>query len=160
MDESRGRGVRMVDVGEKGETERIAVASGHIRMSSRALEAVLRGEVPKGDVLGTARIASIQAAKRTWEWIPLCHPIRLTSIEVDLTPEKDLPGISIRAKIKAKDRTGVEMEALTAVSTGLLTIYDMLKTIDRSMEISEIRLDMKEGGRSGSFMRGEPNETE
>jgi cyclic pyranopterin phosphate synthase len=145
----------MVDVGEKAETGRIAVASGRIRMHPETLEAIRHGAVPKGDVLGTARLAGILAAKRTPEWIPLCHPIRLTGVEVTVTEDDGLPGLSVRAEVRAMDRTGVEMEALAAVAAALLTAYDMVKGIDRAMEIGPIRLDRKEGGRSGLYVRDE-----
>jgi len=143
----------MVDVGSKEETDRRAVASGHIRMGPGTFQRLLDGDLPKGDVLGTARIAGITAAKRAWEIIPLCHPVRLTGIEMELLPDGDLPGVRVRASVRAKDRTGVEMEALTAVSIGLLTIYDMLKGIDREMEFGNIRLDRKSGGRRGDYVR-------
>ncbi len=145
---------RMIDVGEKNEMQRSAVATGQIRMKAETLQSLLEGNVPKGDVIGTARIAGILAAKRTWESIPLCHPIRLTSVDVSVTPDGKLPGIRIEATVRAKDRTGVEMEALTAVSVALLTVYDMLKGIDKEMEIEHVHLDRKEGGRSGLYIRG------
>lgn len=145
----------MVDVGGKVESGRRAVASGRIRMQPETLEAIRAGNVPKGDVLGTARLAGILAAKRTPDWIPLCHPIRLTAVEVSLNEEERLPGVSVRSEVRAMDRTGVEMEALAAVSAALLTVYDMLKGIDRAMEIGAIRLDRKEGGRSGLYVRRE-----
>ncbi len=147
--------VRMIDVGEKKETERVAVASGRIGLRAGTLRKVLEGHVPKGDVVGTARLAAIIAAKRAWEIIPLCHPIRLTSVEVSVEPDEKMPGIRVVATVRALDRTGVEMEALTAVSVGLLTVYDMLKGIDSSMEMGAIHLDRKEGGRSGRYVRGD-----
>ncbi len=143
----------MVDVGEKEETERIAVASGTIRMKRETLRAVMEGRVPKGDVIGTARLAGIMAAKRTPELIPLCHPVRLTTVEVSMRPDTQLPGIYTEATVRARDRTGVEMEALTAVAIGLLSAYDMLKGIDRTMEIVDVHLDRKEGGRTGRYVR-------
>jgi cyclic pyranopterin phosphate synthase len=146
---------RMIDIGGKDETERIAVASGQIRMKAETLKILLEGGVPKGDVVGTARVAGILAAKRTWESIPLCHPIRLTSIDVSVIPDKELPGIRIEGIVRARDRTGVEMEALYAVSVGLLTVYDMLKGIDKEMEIKHVHLDRKEGGRGGLYIRGD-----
>jgi cyclic pyranopterin phosphate synthase len=155
MGESKAGEVRMIDVGEKQETDRIGEASGYINMKADTLQRVLEGKVPKGDVLGAARLAAIVAAKKTWELLPLCHPIRLTSVDVNLSPDEELPGIRVVATARARDRTGVEMEALTAVSVGLLTVYDMLKGIDRSMEISAIHLDRKEGGRSGRYIRGD-----
>jgi cyclic pyranopterin phosphate synthase len=145
--------VRMIDIGNKDETDRVAEASGHIFMKPGTLSDLLEGNVPKGNVLAAARLAGIMAAKRTCEFIPLCHPIRLTSIEVSLLPDKKLPGICARAVVRARDRTGVEMEALTAVSAGLLTVYDMLKGIDKEMEIGDIHLDRKEGGRGGRYIR-------
>ncbi len=145
--------VRMIDVGNKDETDRVAEASGHIFMKPGTLRDLLEGNVPKGNVLAAARLAGIMAAKRTCEIIPLCHPIRLTSIEVSFLPDKKLPGINAKAVVRARDRTGVEMEALTAVSAGLLTVYDMLKGIDKEMEIGEIHLDLKEGGRGGCYIR-------
>ena len=144
---------RMIDVGGKEETKRIAAASGRIRMKAETLRRVLAGDVPKGDVAGTARVAGIMAAKRTWDIVPLCHPIRLTAVDMSVTPDEELPGIRIEAAVAGTDRTGVEMEALTAVSVGLLTVYDMLKGIDRGMEIGPVRLDRKEGGRGGRYVR-------
>jgi cyclic pyranopterin phosphate synthase len=155
MGERKAGEVRMIDVGEKQESDRIGEASGYINMKADTLQRVLEGKVPKGDILGAARLAAIVAAKKTWELLPLCHPVRLTSVDVNLLPDEKLPGIRVVATARARDRTGVEMEALTAVSVGLLTVYDMLKGIDKSMEISEIHLDRKEGGRSGRYIRGD-----
>jgi len=139
----------MVDVGAKPATERRAVAGGRIAMSADALAAIRSGNAPKGDVLSTARIAGIMAAKRTADLIPLCHPIALTSVTVDFAWEED--GISVRAAAATTGPTGVEMEALTAASAALLTLYDMAKALDRAMVIGDIRLLEKSGGRSGDW---------
>lgn len=144
---------RMVDVGAKEPTRRKAVASGCVRMEENTLRNILEGQIPKGNVLVVAQLAGIQAAKRTWELIPLCHPLALTSIQVSLEPDKSLPGIRIQARVEAMDRTGVEMEALTAVSTAALTVYDMCKAIDKNMVLSDIRLEFKSGGKSGTYRR-------
>lgn len=142
---------RMVDVSDKATTERVAVAEGRIVMANDTLALVLSGNAKKGDVLGTARIAGIMAAKRTHELIPLCHPLALSQVIVDLTPDPALPGIAVRASVKVTGQTGVEMEALTAVSVACLTIYDMVKAADRSMRIEAIRLVEKTGGKSGPY---------
>jgi len=142
---------RMVDVGEKPITERKAVARGRIRMQPETLQLIIGGDAKKGDVLGAARLSGIMAAKRTCELIPLCHPLRLTSITIDFTPDTDSSEIVIIANVNAWDRTGVEMEALVAVSTAALTIYDMCKSYDRGMIIDDIRLLMKSGGKSGLY---------
>jgi cyclic pyranopterin phosphate synthase len=142
---------RMVDVGDKSVTPREAVARGRVRLSRPAFEAVLSGETEKGDVLGVARIAGIQAAKRTSEWIPLCHPLQLESVEVHFEPIEDLPAIDVEARARVSARTGVEMEALVCVSAAALTIYDMCKSIDRGMVIGDIRLVRKSGGKSGLY---------
>ncbi len=142
---------RMVDVWAKPMTEREAVAAGCVVMQAATLEIVRKGDAKKGDVLGTARIAGIMAAKRTHELIPLCHPLAIAKIEVDLTPNPKLPGIDVRARVKVAGKTGVEMEALTAVSVACLTVYDMVKAIDRGMRIEGIRLIEKSGGRSGHY---------
>ena len=142
---------RMVDVSAKPMTEREAVAAGCVVMQAATLEIVRKGDAKKGDVLGTARIAGIIAAKRTHELIPLCHPLAIAKIEVDLTPNPKLPGIDVRARVKVAGKTGVEMEALTAVSVACLTVYDMVKAIDRGMRIEGIRLIEKSGGRSGHY---------
>ena len=142
---------RMVDVGAKSETQRVASAAGEIRMRPETLALVLSGTAKKGDVLGVARIAAIQGAKRTSELIPLCHPIALTSIEVDFTPDEERSLIECRARVECTGRTGVEMEALVAVSAGLLTIYDMCKAVDRGMTLGEVRLVEKRGGKSGTY---------
>jgi cyclic pyranopterin monophosphate synthase len=142
---------RMVDVSAKPATERVAIAEGRVIMAAKTLALVRQGNAKKGDVLGTARIAGIQAAKRTHELIPLCHPLPIAQVEVDLVPNDDLPGIVVRARVKVAGKTGVEMEALTAVSVACLTIYDMVKAIERGMRIEGIRLIEKTGGRSGHY---------
>lgn len=147
---------RMVDVTGKEETLRVAVAEGRIRMAKATLEAIVAGDAPKGDVLGTARLSGILAAKRTAELIPLCHALPGASTSVELEPDHGLPGIVVRAEARYRGRTGVEMEALTAVSVALLTVYDMAKALDRSMTLEGVRLVSKEGGRSGSWRAGEP----
>lgn len=144
---------QMVDVGDKAETRRIARADGTIRMSAATLKLILAGRAKKGDVLGVARIAAIQAAKRTGELIPLCHPLGLTRIGAEFTAEKRRAAIRLTVAVETIGRTGVEMEALTAVSVGLLTIYDMCKAVDRSMVIDDVKLLEKSGGRSGHFRR-------
>jgi cyclic pyranopterin monophosphate synthase len=141
---------RMVDVGSKDVTERVAVAEGRLLMAQATYEALLAGRNPKGDPLVVAQIAGIQAAKRTADLIPLCHPLALTQVDVELETDPDLPGVRARALARVRGRTGVEMEALTAVSVALLAAYDMLKGVDRDMRIDGIRLLRKEGGRSGS----------
>ena len=148
-------GARMVDVGTKPETERIAIASGVVVMEIATARAVRAGTIGKGDVLGVARIAAIQAAKRTSDIIPLCHPLRITGVDVDLRVANT--AVYIMATVRALDRSGVEMEALAAVSAAALTIYDMCKAIDRGMVISEIRLDEKRGGKSGIWTRESPD---
>jgi cyclic pyranopterin monophosphate synthase len=147
---SRGE-ARMVDVSAKSVTEREAVAEGRVIMQPKTLAVVRRGDAKKGDVLATARIAGILAAKRTHELIPLCHPLPITKVEVDLTPDAALPGIVVRARVKVAGKTGVEMEALTAVSVACLTVYDMVKAAERGMRIEGIRLIEKRGGRSGHY---------
>jgi cyclic pyranopterin monophosphate synthase len=142
---------RMVDVSEKAATERVAVAEGKVRMTRETLDLVLSGDAKKGDVLGAARIAGIMAAKRTSELIPLCHPLPLTKTEVEIAVDSDLPGLLVRATVKVTGPTGVEMEALTAVSIACLTIYDMVKAVERGMRIEGIRLLEKSGGRSGHW---------
>jgi cyclic pyranopterin phosphate synthase len=143
----------MVDVGDKAETVRIAVAEGHVRMKAETLTLILEGDAKKGDVIGTARLAGIMAAKQTANLIPLCHPLMLTKVTVDITPDPTLPGLRVEARAKLTGRTGVEMEALTAVSVACLTIYDMAKAADREMEIGGIQLVSKSGGRSGDYRR-------
>jgi cyclic pyranopterin monophosphate synthase len=142
---------RMVDVGEKAESERVAVAAGRLRMSPATLLALREGRTPKGDPLQVAQIAGIQAAKRTADLIPLCHPLALTQVDVTFELDDALPGVQARAVTRVRARTGVEMEALTAVSVALLTVYDMLKAVDRGMRMEEVRVLRKEGGRSGSW---------
>lgn len=142
---------RMVDVSEKASTERVAVAEGRVVMSKATLDLVVSGNAKKGDVLGTARIAGIMAAKRTHELIPLCHPLAISQVIVDLEPDPALPGIVVRATVKVQGQTGVEMEALTAVSVACLTVYDMVKAAEREMRIEGIRLIEKSGGKSGLF---------
>jgi cyclic pyranopterin phosphate synthase len=145
---------RMVDVGAKPITDRMAIAEGWIAISEAAMQAVLERRAAKGDVLAVAQLAGIQGAKRTSDLVPLCHPIPLSSVEVVLDPEPDLGRITCRATARAAWRTGVEMEAFAAVSTALLTVYDMLKSMDRAMELGGIRLVEKRGGRSGTWVRG------
>jgi len=141
----------MVDVGDKPATERIAVAEGRVVMTKSTLKLVLDGNAKKGDVIGAARIAGIMAAKRTHELIPLCHPLALSKVELDIAPDQKLPGLLVRATVKVKGPTGVEMEALTAVSVACLTIYDMVKAVERGMRIEGIRLVEKLGGKSGHY---------
>jgi cyclic pyranopterin monophosphate synthase len=145
---------RMVDVGAKPETARVARAEGSITMSAEALAAIERNAVSKGDVIATARIAGIMAAKKTSELIPLCHPLPLTDAGVDIEVDHSLPGLRATAWASTHGRTGVEMEALTAVAVALLTVYDMAKALDRGMEISGVRLVEKRGGKSGDWKRG------
>lgn len=144
-----GGAARMVDVGGKADTQRIAIASGRIAMSPAALVAIRTGDAPKGDVLGTARVAAIMAAKRTGELIPLCHPLGLEAVSVDFAFEQN--AIRATASASLTGKTGVEMEAMVAVSTALLTIYDMAKAIDKAMVIGEVRLIEKRGGKSGAW---------
>ena len=146
-------GARMVDVSQKPATHRQAVAETHVSMNAQAFGLVQSQSVPKGDVLGTARLAGIMAAKRTAELIPLCHPLSLTKLALSLELDATRNAISVRATVEAFDRTGVEMEALTAVSVAALSVYDMLKGIDRSMEIGPTRLLSKSGGRTGDYTR-------
>lgn len=143
----------MVDVRAKPVTEREAVARGRVRLSAEALEAVVEGRASKGDVLGVARLAGIQAAKRSSDWIPLSHPLAIESVEIDLEPDREASSIEIEARVGIAARTGVEMEALVAVSAAALTIYDMCKSLDRSIVIEEIRLTRKSGGKSGTYER-------
>jgi cyclic pyranopterin phosphate synthase len=155
--DARGR-ARMVDVGPKPITERECVARGTLKMAPGTLERIVAGRLPKGDVVATARIAGIQAAKRTDEWIPLAHPLPLESVEVHFTPEHT-PGadgrvsMTVEARVRARARTGVEMEALVAVSAACLTLYDMGKAVDRGMTIESVRLVSKRGGKSGTWSR-------
>ncbi len=142
---------RMVDVSEKPATERVAVAEGRVVMSKETLKLILSGNAKKGDVLGTARIAGIMAAKRTHELIPLCHPLALSKATVEIEPDAKLPGCIVRATVKVTGPTGVEMEALTAVSVACLTIYDMIKAVERGVRIEGIHLVEKLGGKSGHY---------
>jgi cyclic pyranopterin phosphate synthase len=141
----------MVDVAAKAATQRVAIAEGRVLMSAATLAVVLKGDAKKGDVLGAARIAGIMAAKRTHELIPLCHPLLLTNVQVDITPDRKLPGLAVRASVKVTGQTGVEMEALTAVSVACLTIYDMIKSVERGMHIEGIHVVEKRGGESGTY---------
>jgi cyclic pyranopterin phosphate synthase len=143
----------MVDVGAKARTHRVAVASGRIEMQPASLRMVLEGSARKGDVLGVARVAAIQAAKRTAELIPLAHPVALTRVAVDFEPEPKSCSIRVLATVECRGQTGVEMEALTAAAAGLLTIYDMMKAVDRGMTMHDLRLEEKRGGKSGTFRR-------
>ena len=144
---------KMVDVSDKDVTERVATASGRVTMAPATLKLIRQGEMKKGDVLSGARLAGIMAAKRTHDLIPLCHPLALNKIDVDLKLKSRPPSVEITSSVKVSGKTGVEMEALTAVSVAALTIYDMCKAVDREMEIGEIKLDFKSGGRSGVFKR-------
>jgi cyclic pyranopterin phosphate synthase len=148
---AKGGEARMVDVSAKAATGRIAIAEGRVVMTPETLELVLAGNAKKGDVLGAARIAGIMAAKKTHELIPLCHPLPVTQVAVDIEPDRNLPGLIVRATVKVTGQTGVEMEALTAVSIACLTIYDMVKAVERGMRIEGIRLIEKSGGKSGRY---------
>ena len=141
----------MVDVGDKAETTRVAIAEGFVKMKPETLALIRQGNAKKGDVIGTARLAGIMAAKQTANLIPLCHPLMLTKVVVDITEDDALPGLRVQATVKLSGKTGVEMEALTAVSIACLTIYDMAKAADKGMEIGSIRLLEKTGGKSGHF---------
>ena len=152
--DSKGE-ARMVDVSAKPATERIAIAEGRVVMTKATLELILSGNAKKGDVLGTARIAGIMAAKRTSELIPLCHPLALSKVELDIAPDAKLPGCIVRATVKVTGPTGVEMEALTAVSVACLTIYDMVKAVERGIRIEGIHLVEKAGGKSGHYRAGD-----
>ncbi len=145
--------VHMVDVGDRQPTRREAHARGTISMQADTLDLIRRGETPKGDLLATARIAAIQAAKRTWELIPLCHPLPLSGMDVSIATDADLPGLVLSCRCRTTGQTGVEMEAMTAVSIGLLTLYDMLKAVDPGMTIGAIQLMHKDGGRNGVWTR-------
>ena len=149
----KGR-AHMVDVGAKGETHRVAVASGRIEMRPATFRAVIEGSTAKGDVLGVARIAAIQAAKRTAELVPLAHPIAITRVAADFRFDAERSAIVLLATVECHGRTGVEMEALTAAAVGLLTIYDMVKAVDRGMVIRDLQLEEKRGGKSGHYRRG------
>ena len=146
---------RMVDVSAKPASERLAIAEGHVVMSQATLALIISGNAKKGDVLGTARVAGIMAAKRTSELIPLCHPLALSKVTLDIAPDKDLPGCVVRASVKVTGPTGVEMEALTAVSVACLTIYDMIKAVERGVRIEGIHLIEKKGGKSGHYRASE-----
>ncbi len=146
---------RMVDVSSKPTTEREALAEGRVVMRRSTLDIVRKGNAKKGDVLSVARIAGIMAAKRTHELIPLCHPLALSEVAIELTLDAKLPGIEVRARVKVSGQTGVEMEALTAVAVACLTIYDMVKAVERGMRIEGIRLIEKSGGRSGRYQAQE-----
>lgn len=141
----------MVDVSDKAVTSRIATAEGHVKMAPETFALITEGRAKKGDVIGVARLAGIMGAKKTPELIPLCHPLPVTKVTVDLTQDPDLPGLRITATVKTTGQTGVEMEALTAVSTCALTVYDMVKAVDKAMEIGGIRVILKDGGKSGRY---------
>lgn len=151
LDESGA--ANMVDVGDKTDTVRIATASGCVIMQKQTLELILSGNAAKGDVIGTARLAGIMAAKKTSDLIPLCHPLMLSKVTVEIEPDEALPGLRVSATVKLTGKTGVEMEALTAVSVTCLTIYDMAKAVDKGMVISNIAVDSKTGGKSGDWQR-------
>jgi cyclic pyranopterin monophosphate synthase len=151
----QGGEARMVDVSAKATTERVAIAEGRVLMAAKTLDLVLAGNAKKGDVLGVARIAGIMAAKKTHELVPLCHPLPISKIAVDIAPDRKLPGFTVRATVKVTGQTGVEMEALTAVSVACLTIYDMVKAVERGMRIEGIRLIEKRGGKSGHYQAKE-----
>lgn len=147
-----GKGdAHMVDVSDKAVTSRVAVAAGNIKMNRETFDIIAEGRAKKGDVLAVARLAGIMGAKKTPDLIPLCHPLPITKVAVDLSLDPDLPGVQIEATVKTTGQTGVEMEALTAASTAALTVYDMCKAVDRAMEISGIRVTLKDGGKSGRY---------
>ncbi len=150
----RSGSVRMVDVGDKPVTVRAAEAEGVVRMSREALDLVVHGTGPKGNVLTVAELAGTVAAKRTGDLIPLCHPLALDAVEVTAVPDESVPGVRVRARVRAEGRTGVEMEALTAVAVACLTVYDMIKAIDRGMTIDAVQLLSKTGGTRGEWRRG------
>jgi cyclic pyranopterin phosphate synthase len=150
--DAEGR-VKMVNVGDKPDSSRLAVAEGTISMSAETLEVIVRGSLKKGDVMAAARIAGIMAAKRTPELIPLCHPLVLNEVRIEIEPDHSLPGLRVTAWAEASGKTGVEMEALTAASVALLTIYDMAKSVERGMEITGVRLVEKRGGKTGNWKR-------
>jgi cyclic pyranopterin monophosphate synthase len=145
---------KMVDVTAKPETERVARAAGTIRMAATTLAAIRSNTLKKGDVIAVSRVAGVMAAKRTADLIPLCHPIPLTDVQVEITPDDSLPGLRAEATVKCFGRTGVEMEAISAVCVTLITVFDMVKAVDRELVISDIRVLEKSGGRSGSWKRG------
>ena len=147
-----GKGdAHMVDVSDKAVTDRVAVAEVHIKMARKTFDIITEGRAKKGDVLGVARLAGIMGAKRTADLIPLCHPLPITKVAVELSPDAELPGIRIEATVKTTGQTGVEMEALTAASTAALTVYDMAKAVDRAMEIGGLHVVLKDGGKSGRY---------
>ena len=147
-----GKGdAHMVDVSDKAVTSRVAVAEGYIKMARETFDIISEGRAKKGDVLAVARLAGIMGAKKTPDLIPLCHPLPITKVAVDLTLDPDLPGVRIECTVKTTGQTGVEMEALTAVSIAALTVYDMTKAVDKSMEIGGIRVMLKDGGKSGRY---------
>ena len=152
---ARGGDARMVDVSAKPPTERVATAEGRVVMRRETLDLVLKGDAKKGDVLGAARIAGIMAAKRTHELIPLCHPLSISKVTIDIAPDFKLPGLVVGATVSLVGRTGVEMEALTAVAVACLTVYDMVKAVERGMRIEGIRLIEKRGGKSGAWRAAE-----
>jgi len=152
---ARAGQARMVDVSTKPETARVAAAEGRVVMQRSTLDIVLKGDAKKGDVLGAARIAGIMAAKRTHELIPLCHPLSISKVEVDIVPDRKLPGLVVRATVSVTGRTGVEMEALTAVAVACLTVYDLVKAVERGMRIEGIHLVEKRGGKSGRWRAAE-----
>ena len=141
----------MVDVSDKAVTDRIAVAEAHIKMAAETFDIITEGRAKKGDVTGVARLAGIMAAKRTSDLIPLCHPLPISKVTVDLAPDADLPGLRITTTVKTTGQTGVEMEALTAASVAALTVYDMAKAVDKAMEIGGLRVVLKDGGKSGRY---------
>lgn len=144
----------MVDVSDKAVTDRVAIAESFVRMRPETLALVTEGRARKGDVLGVARIAGIMAAKKTSDLIPLCHPLPITKVSIDLVPDENLPGVRITATVRTTGQTGVEMEALTAASVAALTVYDMLKAAEKSMEIGGVRVILKDGGKSGRYVAG------
>lgn len=148
----------MVDVSGKPDTKRTAIAQGRVVMSHEALSLAVAGEAKKGDVFGVARIAGVMAAKKTHELIPLCHPLAISKVAVDVTPDETLPGVRVRAEVSVTGKTGVEMEALTAVTVACLTVYDMLKAVDRGMRIEGVELVEKHGGKSGDWRREDGNQ--
>ena len=148
--DAEGR-AHMVDVSGKDVTARVAVAEGYVKMAPETLDHVLKGTAKKGDVLGVARLAGIMGAKRTADLVPLCHPLPVTKVSVDLVPDEALPGVRVTAEVKTTGQTGVEMEALTAVSVACLTVYDMLKAVEKGMEIGGVRVTLKDGGKSGRY---------
>lgn len=157
--DSQGQ-AQMVDVSAKATTVRTAIAAGRVRMQMETFQAIQSGDTPKGDVLGTARLAGIMAAKQTAQLIPLCHPLPIQKVEVHITPNPDLPGYDIQAEVKTKAETGVEMEALTAVSIAALTLYDMAKSLEKSIQIESIHLVRKTGGKSGDYTAAQESQVQ